>query len=145
MQKQDGAITTIEYMWKLDNFTGKLKKVRYRLFEFLLKSYTDCSSWQTASISEDLMQFLKLFIIFISASLFSGYALAEYASSKAEAAQLAQEQVAGMVLKVEQRGNKYKVKILQSSGRVVSIMINKKAINKKEQNKEQGNAQWEFW
>ena len=87
------------------------------------------------------MQFLQLFIFLFSIALFSGNALAEYASSKAEAARLAQQKVAGLVLKVEQHDNKYKVKILQSTGRVVSIMIHKKVTNKEEQKQEQGNAQ----
>lgn len=80
------------------------------------------------------MQFLKILTL-LSLALLSNSVMAEYASSKAEAAQLAQQQVSGKVLKVEQRGNKYKVKILQISGRVVSVMI-----NKKEEEKEQGNA-----
>lgn len=86
------------------------------------------------------MQFLKIFIFLVSTAFFSGFALAELASTKAEAAQLAQKKVDGMVLKVEQRGNKYKVKILQSSGRVVSVMIDKKMRESNKQSKKQGNA-----
>lgn len=80
------------------------------------------------------MQFLKI-LTFLSLALLSNSVMAEFASSKAEAAKLAQQQVSGKVLKVEQRGDQYKVKILQISGRVVSVMI-----NKKEEKKEQGNA-----
>ncbi|MCC2607257.1 PepSY domain-containing protein [Planctobacterium marinum] len=51
----------------------------------------------------------------------------ESAGSKAEAAKLAQRQVSGRVLKVEKYGDKYRVKILQSSGRVIFIEINRRA------------------
>lgn len=45
------------------------------------------------------------------------------AKTKAEAARKAQEQVQGRVLKVEQRGDVFRVKILQASGRVISIEV----------------------
>ncbi|XOV78597.1 MAG: PepSY domain-containing protein [Aestuariibacter sp.] len=45
------------------------------------------------------------------------------AKTKAEAARKAQRQVKGRVLKVEQRGDVFRVKLLQASGRVVSIEI----------------------
>lgn len=80
------------------------------------------------------MRFLKI-LLFIGLTSAVAGARAEYAENKAEAAKLAQEKVAGQVLKVERRGDKFKVKILQSSGRVVSVII-----NKKEAKKEQGNA-----
>ena len=51
--------------------------------------------------------------------------MAQSASSKAEAARLAQNKASGRVLKVEQHGSVYKVKILQDSGRVVSVVIQK--------------------
>lgn len=72
------------------------------------------------------MQFLKSLLLITF--LFSGtFATAnESASSKAEAAKLAQRQVTGRVLKVEKEGNKYRVKILQSSGRVIFIEIDRK-------------------
>jgi len=47
--------------------------------------------------------------------------------SKAEAAQQAQQKVNGRVLKVEQNQNAYKVKVLQKSGRVVSVDVDKKS------------------
>lgn len=85
------------------------------------------------------MQILKLYILLFCATLISGNVLAELmslepqdtqtaelAGTKAEAAQMAQKKIDGRVLKVEQRGDKYKVKMLQNSGRVVSVIINKK-------------------
>lgn len=47
------------------------------------------------------------------------------AKTKAEAARKAKRQIKGRVLKVEQRGNTFRVKMLQTSGRVVSIEIRK--------------------
>ncbi|MEP0354481.1 peptidase [Paraglaciecola sp.] len=52
------------------------------------------------------------------------------AKSKSEAAQKAQKRVSGRVLKVDQNKNKYRVKVLQKSGRVVSVDINKKSVKK---------------
>ena len=48
---------------------------------------------------------------------------------KAQAAQKAQKKVKGRVLKVEQNRNKskYRVKVLQNSGRVVSVDVDKKS------------------
>jgi len=43
--------------------------------------------------------------------------------SKSQAAQLAQQAFSGKVLKVEMRGNVYRVKIHQASGRVVYVTI----------------------
>ena len=43
--------------------------------------------------------------------------------SKSQAAQKAQESVSGKVLKVETRGNVYRVKIHQNSGRVVYVTV----------------------
>ncbi|MFT6330808.1 MAG: putative membrane protein YkoI [Bermanella sp.] len=43
--------------------------------------------------------------------------------SKSQAAQKAQRAVAGKVLKVEMRGNVYRVKIHQTSGRVVYVTV----------------------
>ena len=45
------------------------------------------------------------------------------ASNKAQAAQKAQQKVKGRVLKVEQRQTTFRVKLLQQSGRVVTIEI----------------------
>lgn len=82
------------------------------------------------------MQLLKIVFFITTLSLFHFPALAESASSKAEAARLAQIKTSGQVLKVEQHGSIYKVKILQESGRVVSVII-KKAGNKQRK----GNAE----
>lgn len=46
--------------------------------------------------------------------------------NKAEAAKQAQQKVNGRVLKVEQTKNTYRVKVLQKTGRVVSVDIDKK-------------------
>lgn len=78
------------------------------------------------------MQFLK-YITLIAFLFMSLQSLAsESAGSKAEAAKLAQRQVSGRVLKVEKLGDKYRVKILQSSGRVIFIEINKKSEERQE-------------
>ncbi len=47
--------------------------------------------------------------------------------SKSEAAQRAQQKVTGRVLKVDQNKSKYRVKVLQKSGRVVSVDVDKKS------------------
>lgn len=44
---------------------------------------------------------------------------------KSQAAQKAQQQYKGRVLKVDQNKNKYRVKVLQKSGRVVSVDVDK--------------------
>ena len=49
------------------------------------------------------------------------------ANDKAEAAKRAQAQVKGRVLKVDQSKDKYRVKVLQKSGRVVSVDVDKNA------------------
>ena len=46
---------------------------------------------------------------------------------KASASKQAQQKVQGQVLKVEQNANKYRVKILQKSGRVVSVDVDKRS------------------
>lgn len=76
------------------------------------------------------MQFLKFLLL--TAILATGFPLLanEGASSKAEAAKLAQRQVTGRVLKVETQGTKYRVKILQNSGRVIFIEIDRKSRQK---------------
>lgn len=78
---------------------------------------------------------MKLFSQYLLALMlvFSGAASAydddnaakNVAKTKAEAARKAQKQVKGRVLKVEQRGDVFRVKLLQESGRVVSIEIKK--------------------
>ncbi len=47
--------------------------------------------------------------------------------TKSEAAKKAQQKISGRVLKVDQNKNKYRVKVLQKSGRVVSVDVDKKS------------------
>jgi uncharacterized membrane protein YkoI len=47
--------------------------------------------------------------------------------TKSEAAKKAQQKVSGRVLRVDQSKNKYRVKVLQKSGRVVSVDVDKKS------------------
>jgi uncharacterized membrane protein YkoI len=47
--------------------------------------------------------------------------------TKSEAAKKAQQKVSGRVLKVDQNKSKYRVKVLQKSGRVVSVDVDKKS------------------
>lgn len=47
--------------------------------------------------------------------------------TKSDAAKKAQQKVSGRVLKVDQSKNKYRVKVLQKSGRVVSVDVDKKS------------------
>ena len=46
---------------------------------------------------------------------------------KAQAAQKAKQATSGRVLKVDQQKNKYRVKVLKKSGRVVSVDVDKKS------------------
>lgn len=46
---------------------------------------------------------------------------------KSQAAQKAQQRYNGRVLKVDQQKDKYRVKVLQKSGRVVSVDVDKKS------------------
>ncbi len=46
---------------------------------------------------------------------------------RAQAAARAQQQVKGRVLRVDQAGNKYRVKVLKKSGRVVSVDVDKRS------------------
>jgi uncharacterized membrane protein YkoI len=46
---------------------------------------------------------------------------------KSQAAQRAQQKVKGRVLKVDQNKGKYRVKVLQKSGRVVSVDVDKRS------------------
>jgi uncharacterized membrane protein YkoI len=55
-------------------------------------------------------------------------------TTKSEAAKKAQQKVSGRVLKVDQSKSKYRVKVLQKSGRVVSVDVDKKS-GKVSQNK----------
>ena len=58
------------------------------------------------------------------------------AQSKSEAAQQAQQKVNGRVLKVEQKPDVYRVKVLQKSGRVVSVDVDKKAAKQTKEKKD---------
>ena len=51
----------------------------------------------------------------------------EASLSKSQAAEKAQKQVRGRVLKVEQDRDNYRVKVLKKSGRVVSVDVDKKS------------------
>lgn len=46
--------------------------------------------------------------------------------NKAQAVQMAQQAVSGRVLRVDQSQNKYRVKVLQKSGRVVTVDVDKR-------------------
>lgn len=59
----------------------------------------------------------------------------EYAKDKAHAARQAQRRFKGRVLKVETRQTTYRVKLLQKSGRVVSVEIKRSIKNKLPKNK----------
>lgn len=74
--------------------------------------------------------YVKLIIVYLAAILFSGQpAFAqdpkEVPKTKSEAAKKAQQKVNGRVLKVDQSKNKYRVKVLQKSGRVISVDVDK--------------------
>jgi uncharacterized membrane protein YkoI len=74
--------------------------------------------------------YLKLIVVCLTAILFAGMpALAqdtkEVPKTKSEAAQKAQSKVNGRVLKVDQNKQKYRVKVLQKSGRVISVDVDK--------------------
>ena len=55
--------------------------------------------------------------------------------TKSEAAKKAQQKVSGRVLKVDQNKSKYRVKVLQKSGRVVSVDVDKKSGKVSKKNK----------
>lgn len=76
------------------------------------------------------MQFLKYFLLSMLLILGAPVVADESAGSKAEAAKMAQRKVSGRVLKVEKQATIYRVKILQSSGRVIFIEINRKTESK---------------
>jgi len=47
--------------------------------------------------------------------------------TKSDAAKKAQQKISGRVLRVDQNKSKYRVKVLQKSGRVVSVDVDKKS------------------
>lgn len=51
----------------------------------------------------------------------------EVPQNKTEAAKKARQQVNGRVLKVDQNKSRYRVKVLQKTGRVISVDIDKKS------------------
>ena len=65
------------------------------------------------------------------AALISGQAFAQDNRQKqinqAQAVQKAQQQVKGQVLKVRQSKQNYQIKVLQKSGRVVTVNVDKKS------------------
>ncbi|MBD3585059.1 PepSY domain-containing protein [Salinimonas sp. HHU 13199] len=61
----------------------------------------------------------------------------EVSLSKSQAAEKAQKQVRGRVLKVEQDRDNYRVKVLKKSGRVVSVDVDKKSGQVKRSKKEE--------
>ncbi|MFQ3237140.1 MAG: putative membrane protein YkoI [Paraglaciecola sp.] len=71
----------------------------------------------------------RLFILFIGLMLcVTGDLTAQDTPqpiNKSQAAQKAQQKYQGRVLKVDQNKNKYRVKVLQKSGRVVSVDVDK--------------------
>ncbi len=72
--------------------------------------------------------FLAFTLVFASQMLVAPIAVAKDKKeqpkiSKSQAAQRAQQVYAGKVLKVESRGNVYRVKIHQASGRVVYVTV----------------------
>lgn len=74
---------------------------------------------------------IRLIIVCLAALLSSGLpAFAQdkdkaVPKTKSEAAQKAQQKVNGRVLKVDQNKKKYRVKVLQKSGRVISVDVDK--------------------
>ena len=73
--------------------------------------------------------FLIICLTVISLSSITVYAQNSKAApkTKSEAAQKAQQKVSGRVLKVDQNKSKYRVKVLQKSGRVISVDVDKKS------------------
>jgi uncharacterized membrane protein YkoI len=71
-----------------------------------------------------------LLILMLTLALNVGQVLAQDKRpniSAAQAAQKAQQQVSGRVLRVDQSKNTYKVKVLQKSGRVVTVDVDKRS------------------
>ena len=68
--------------------------------------------------------------LLIAACLFATPPLAmaqTKAIDKAQAIKKAQQRVKGRVLKVDQQNSKYRVKMLQKSGRVISVDVDKRS------------------
>lgn len=70
-------------------------------------------------------------ILLMLAALMSGQAFSQDNRQKqinqAQAVQKAQQLVKGQVLKVRQSKSKYQIKVLQKSGRVVTVNVDKKS------------------
>lgn len=73
------------------------------------------------------LKFITLCLLVGLLLLSTGTFAQEKDMSKNEAAQQAQKVVKGRVLKVRQSKSKYKVKVLQKSGRVVTVDVDKKS------------------
>ncbi|GAA0852900.1 PepSY domain-containing protein [Aliiglaciecola litoralis] len=74
--------------------------------------------------------FRGLTILMLTFALLSGQASAQDTRptiSPAQAAQNAQKQVNGRVLRVDQSKNTYRVKVLQKTGRVVTVDVDKRS------------------
>ncbi|GAC14701.1 PepSY domain-containing protein [Aliiglaciecola lipolytica] len=74
----------------------------------------------------------KLILLILAFALcFGGQVSAQEKSKdnidKAQAAQKAQQKVSGRVLRVDQSKNAYKVKVLQKTGRVVTVDVDKRS------------------
>ena len=63
----------------------------------------------------------------LSSTIVSAQQTENAPKTKSEAAKKAQQKVNGRVLKVDQSKSKYRVKVLQKSGRVVSVDVDKKS------------------
>lgn len=72
-----------------------------------------------------------IFLLIAFALCFVGQVSAQEKSknsiNKAQAAQKAQQKVNGRVLRVDQNKNTYKVKVLQKTGRVVTVDVDKRS------------------
>ena len=76
--------------------------------------------------------YIRLIIVCLTAISLSSISVAAQDTktaprTKSEAAKKAQQKVRGRVLKVDQNKSKYRVKVLQKSGRVVSVDVDKKS------------------
>lgn len=68
-----------------------------------------------------------MLLVCLMASPMEVMAQKKQAIDKAQAIKKAQQSVQGRVLKVDQQKSKYRVKMLQKSGRVVSVDVDKRS------------------
>ena len=76
--------------------------------------------------------YIRLFIVCLTALSLSSISVSAQNTktapkTKSEAAKKVQQKVSGRVLKVDQNKSQYRVKVLQKSGRVVSVDVDKKS------------------